>query len=84
MVKIVEVKTKKEQREFINFPLKLYAKNQYFVPYLFFSFLSFICLAFSSYIKRFGWYMQQSILVSTISTQLLVCCSLLTSLLSYK
>ena len=35
MVKIVEVKTKKEQREFINFPLKLYAKNQYFVPYLY-------------------------------------------------
>lgn len=32
MVEIREVKTKKQQREFLNFPLKLYKGNPYFVP----------------------------------------------------
>ncbi len=32
MVEIREVKTKKEQKEFIEFPLKLYKGNPYFVP----------------------------------------------------
>ena len=35
MVEIREVKTKKEQREFINFPLDLYEGNPYFVPPLY-------------------------------------------------
>ncbi len=35
MVEIREVKTKKEQREFLNFPLKMYKDNPYFVPPLY-------------------------------------------------
>ena len=35
MLEIKEVKTKKEQREFLNFPLKLYKNNPYFVPPLY-------------------------------------------------
>ena len=35
MIKIVEVKTKREQRRFVKFPLKLYKKNPYFVPPLY-------------------------------------------------
>lgn len=35
MYKIYEVKTKKEQREFLNFPLKLYKDCPYFVPPLY-------------------------------------------------
>lgn len=35
MVKIVEVKTRKQQKQFLNFPLKLYKKNKYFVPPLY-------------------------------------------------
>lgn len=35
MVIIKEVKTKKEQKEFLNFPLKLYKGNPYFVPPLY-------------------------------------------------
>lgn len=35
MIKIVEVKTKKEQKRFLNFPLKLYKKCPYFVPPLY-------------------------------------------------
>ena len=34
MIKVIEVKTSKEIRDFINFPIKLYKDNQYFVPYL--------------------------------------------------
>ena len=32
MLTVREVKTKKEQKEFIEFPLKLYKDNPYFVP----------------------------------------------------
>lgn len=35
MIEIKEVKTKKEQKEFLNFPLKLYKNNPYFVPPLY-------------------------------------------------
>ena len=35
MVEVREVKTKKEQREFLNFPLKLYKDNPDFVPPLY-------------------------------------------------
>ncbi len=35
MIDIREVKTKKEQRDFLNFPLKLYKNNPYFVPPLY-------------------------------------------------
>ncbi|MBO4323678.1 MAG: N-acetyltransferase [Clostridia bacterium] len=35
MVEIREVKTKKEQKEFVDFPLKLYKGNPYFVPPLY-------------------------------------------------
>ncbi len=35
MVEVREVKTKKEQREFLQFPLKLYRDNPYFVPPLY-------------------------------------------------
>ena len=35
MVEIREAKTKKEQKEFINFPLKMYKDNPYFVPPLY-------------------------------------------------
>lgn len=35
MVSVREVQTKKEQREFLNFPLKLYKDNPYFVPPLY-------------------------------------------------
>ena len=35
MVDIIEVKTKKEQKEFIEFPLKMYKDNPYFVPPLY-------------------------------------------------
>lgn len=35
MIEIREVKTKKEQRDFLNFPLKLYKNNPYFVPPLY-------------------------------------------------
>ncbi len=34
MVIVKKVETKKEQREFIDFPIKLYEGNEYFVPYL--------------------------------------------------
>ena len=35
MIKIVEVKTKKELKKFIYFPLKLYKNSEYFTPPLF-------------------------------------------------
>lgn len=35
MVKIIEVKTKKEQKEFLNFPLRLYKNEKNFVPPLY-------------------------------------------------
>ncbi len=35
MIRIVEVKTKKEQKRFIDFPLELYRGNAYFVPPLY-------------------------------------------------
>ncbi|MBP5163067.1 MAG: N-acetyltransferase, partial [Spirochaetales bacterium] len=35
MITIEEVKTRKQIRQFINFPLKLYKGNQYFVPPLY-------------------------------------------------
>ena len=35
MIEIREVKTKKEQKEFIDFPLKMYKDNPYFVPPLY-------------------------------------------------
>ena len=35
MIEIREVKTRKEQKEFLNFPLDLYDKNPYFVPPLY-------------------------------------------------
>ena len=35
MVEVREVKTRKEQREFLNFPLNLYEGNPYFVPPLY-------------------------------------------------
>lgn len=35
MIEIKEVKTKKEIKEFINFPLNLYKNNPYFVPCLY-------------------------------------------------
>ena len=35
MITVREVKTKKEQKEFISFPIKLYAKCPYFVPCLY-------------------------------------------------
>jgi len=35
MVKIKEVKTRKDIREFVNFPLRLYKNNPYFVPPLY-------------------------------------------------
>ncbi len=35
MIEIKEVKTKKQQREFLNFPLDLYKDNPYFVPLLY-------------------------------------------------
>lgn len=35
MIVVKEVKTKKEQKEFLNFPLKMYKDNKYFVPPLY-------------------------------------------------
>ena len=35
MVEIREVKTKKERKEFVEFPLNLYKGNKYFVPPLY-------------------------------------------------
>ena len=35
MLEIKEVVTKKQQKEFLNFPLKLYKNNPYFVPPLY-------------------------------------------------
>ena len=35
MVNIVKVETKKEQRKFVDFPLKLYKGNENFVPPLY-------------------------------------------------
>ena len=35
MIEVREVKSKKEQKDFINFPLKLYKNNPYFVPPLY-------------------------------------------------
>ena len=35
MLEVKEVKTKKEQRDFLNFPLDLYKDNPYFVPPLY-------------------------------------------------
>ncbi|MCQ2413541.1 MAG: GNAT family N-acetyltransferase [Clostridia bacterium] len=35
MVNVVEVKTKKQQKEFLNFPLRMYKNNPYFVPPLY-------------------------------------------------
>lgn len=35
MIEVREVKTKKEKKEFVNFPLKLYKNNPYFVPPLY-------------------------------------------------
>lgn len=35
MIVVKEVKTKKEQKEFLNFPLNLYKDNPYFVPPLY-------------------------------------------------
>ena len=34
-MRVIEVKTKKDIREFINFPLRLYKGNEYFVPLLY-------------------------------------------------
>lgn len=34
-LKIIEVKTKKEQKEFLDFPLRLYKNNEFFVPPLY-------------------------------------------------
>ena len=35
MIEVCEVKTKKQQREFLTFPLELYKGNPYFVPPLY-------------------------------------------------
>lgn len=35
MIEVREVKTKKEQKDFLNFPLRLFKNNQYFVPPLY-------------------------------------------------
>ena len=35
MIRVEEVKTKKQQKEFLDFPLKLYKNNPYFVPPLY-------------------------------------------------
>lgn len=35
MIQIIEVKTRKEQKLFVNFPLKLYKNNPYYVPCLY-------------------------------------------------
>ena len=35
MIDVREVTTRKEQREFLNFPLNLYKDNPYFVPPLY-------------------------------------------------
>ena len=35
MIEVREVKTKKEIKEFINFPIRLYKDNKYFVPPLY-------------------------------------------------
>ncbi|MCM1130733.1 MAG: hypothetical protein NC310_09225 [Roseburia sp.] len=35
MLEIVEVKTRKQRKDFVNFPLKLYKKNPFFVPPLY-------------------------------------------------
>ena len=35
MIEVIEVATKKQQKEFLDFPLKLYKKNPYFVPPLY-------------------------------------------------
>ena len=35
MIEVREVKTRKEKKEFVNFPLKLYKNNPYFVPPLY-------------------------------------------------
>ena len=35
MIEIIEVKSKKEQKQFVDFPLKLYKNNPYFVPPLY-------------------------------------------------
>ena len=35
MITVVEVKTKKQKKQFLNFPLKLYKKCKYFVPPLY-------------------------------------------------
>ncbi len=35
MIEVLEVKTKRQQKEFLNFPLKLYKDNPYFVPPLY-------------------------------------------------
>lgn len=35
MIEVREVKTKKEQKEFVDFPLKMYKNNPYFVPPLY-------------------------------------------------
>ena len=35
MIDVIEVKTRKQQKEFLDFPLKLYDGNPYFVPPLY-------------------------------------------------
>lgn len=35
MIRVIEVKTKKQQKEFLDFPLKMYKDNPYFVPPLY-------------------------------------------------
>ena len=35
MITVKEIKTRKERKEFIDFPLKLYKGNPYFVPPLY-------------------------------------------------
>ena len=35
MIEIKEVKTSRQKREFLNFPLKLYKNNSFFVPPLY-------------------------------------------------
>ena len=35
MIEVIEVKTKKQQKEFLNFPLKMYKNNPNFVPPLY-------------------------------------------------
>lgn len=56
MITVKAVKTKKEQKEFLDFPLKLYKNNPYYVPPLycdekkFFAATTFISISRKRYI----------------------------------